>query len=385
MSKLHVLVVPTWYPNGADKLMGAYHKDFCHALSQDSRMKVNMLYLDRQGVSHPLNYMRIEKRFTDKQEGYKVYGFRILDFSALSFDMEMRHYTARLISAYREYEKLEGKPQVIHAQVSVPAAYAACVLGEKIGVPVIMTEHASYYDRFFNKAEAKYNQKVMDCAMISCVGGFMQKLYTEHGIESRILPNIVECRQFNLPRPKRPAGRFQLVSVCAMREMKGIDNVISAIKLLLERIPQIHYVAIGDGDCEKIYKDHCKKLEMDDYVSFVGRKEHDEIARMFTEMDALVVASDFETFGIPAVEALAAGMPVISTRNFGTEAFLDDKCSIMCNVHDVNDLARAIIEMYEHYDDFSEDYNRSVAASYDGARVADIAYGYYRELISKKV
>lgn len=81
------------------------------------------------------------------------------------------------------------------------------------------------------------------------------------------------------------------------------------------------YTIVGDGQEEAFYKKTASALGLNDIVSFVGRKTESEIAEILSQTDALLMASDIETFGIPAVEALAAGVPVISTRCKGPESF----------------------------------------------------------------
>ena len=57
---MKVLVIPTWYPSGEDKLMGAYHKDFTNALNKNG-IKADMLYIERERLSKPLKYLFLKK------------------------------------------------------------------------------------------------------------------------------------------------------------------------------------------------------------------------------------------------------------------------------------------------------------------------------------
>lgn len=85
---------------------------------------------------------------------------------------------------------------------------------------------------------------------------------------------------------------------------------MQALKLLWEQYPEksFLYTIVGDGQEEAFYKKTASELGLNDIVSFVGRKTESEIAEILSQTDALLMASDIETFGIPAVEALAAGV-----------------------------------------------------------------------------
>ena len=43
---MNILVIPSWYPNGLDQLMGIYHKEFCEALAMSNNIRVNMLFIE---------------------------------------------------------------------------------------------------------------------------------------------------------------------------------------------------------------------------------------------------------------------------------------------------------------------------------------------------
>ena len=144
---MNVLVIPSWYPEGNDKLMGIYHKDYCKAIS--SVVKVDMLYIYRQSIKHPIKYLFMKKYEIDDEKTYKVYKYKMLDFSKISYKLQMYLYYKRLEKAYKEYVKKHNKPDILHAQVIVPAGYAVARLGKKYNIPVIVTEHSSGFMKYF--------------------------------------------------------------------------------------------------------------------------------------------------------------------------------------------------------------------------------------------
>ena len=73
---MKVLVIPTWYPSGEDKLMGAYHKDFTEALNKNN-IEADMLYISRQRLSKPFKYFFMKKRELKKK---KIIMFIIIRF-----------------------------------------------------------------------------------------------------------------------------------------------------------------------------------------------------------------------------------------------------------------------------------------------------------------
>lgn len=237
-SPLHVLVIPTWYPNGEDKLIGVYHKLFCTALAEYG-VKANMLYVDRQGLSSLPKYPTMQKLYEESNTGYVTYCRRMLDISKFSADAQLSAYCRTVEKLYKAYVKQHGKPGILHAHVTVPAGYAAAKLGEKYHIPVVITEHSSYFERFFEGSTAKYGLYAARHSVMTCVSGYMTNILKEkHNIPAEVLPNIVNTKAFcGAKKPKDPA-HFRLTTVSALRPGKCVEDALQALKLLREQYPE---------------------------------------------------------------------------------------------------------------------------------------------------
>lgn len=380
---LHVLVIPTWYPNGRDKLIGIYHKTFCKVLAETGKTKVNMLYVDRVGIKQLPQYPFMKKQYEEKCEGYTVYAHKMLSRVKVSFKWQTKAYARVMEKAFRAYVRKEGRPDVLHAHVAVPAGYAAARIGKKYGIPVLVTEHA--YSPWAKPEAKAFSRFVAENTKVTCVSTYLQNMLKEkYGAESELLPNVVDTGAFEKPRALLNDGVYRLLTVSALRPGKCVDDTIKALKLLRDRgqIGKFEFTVIGDGQTEAFYKQAAIDLEMTDCVKFVGRKAPAEAAEYLTHADTLVLASNFETFGIPALEALAAGVPVVCTRCYGPETFLDESCAELCEFENPEDLARAIKAMYERKGTFNEDDLRAVAKRFGSEAIANRAFELYNEILN---
>ena len=72
---MKVLVIPSWYPDENDKLLGIYHKEYATAISNNN-IDIDMLYISRIGISKIFKYPFMMKKQIDNEKTYKVYCYQ---------------------------------------------------------------------------------------------------------------------------------------------------------------------------------------------------------------------------------------------------------------------------------------------------------------------
>ena len=380
---MNILIIPTWYPSGKDKLMGIYHKEFCEALNSDKQINANILYISRERLNNPIKYIFMKKECIIEEKGYKTYLRRMLNVEKINYDWQIKRYVKTLEKAFRKYLKNNPKPDILHAMVTIPAGYAACKLGEKYNIPVVVTEHASYFKRFFEGKNSKYGNYVIKHATFTTVSNYMAKEMLKYTEKCEIIPNLVNTDLFI--KPRKNIKELKLITVSALRQGKRIDDIFEALKIIVDKKKEWHpkLTVIGDGYFEDYYKKRCHELQMDNYVDFIGRKNKEEIAKILLNHNMFVIASEKETFCIPGVEALASGMPIVSTKCLGPEEYITKDCGKLVNVNDINELANAIIEVYEHINDYDIKKIRSIANLYSQQSVVNKALSIYSKILNK--
>mgnify|MGYP004535658607 FL=1 len=378
---MRVLVIPTWYPNGEDKLMGVYHKEFTYALNNYG-IKADMLFIDRQRLSNPFKYLFMKKKEIDKETNYNVYIYKLLNLSPISFKLGINRYVKKLDYAFKDYLKHNEKPDLIHAHVTVPAGYAACIIGKKYNIPVIVTEHCGNLERFYkNDSLKKYGNFVLKNSTYSTVSKYMKDIVLKYTNECYIIPNLVDTTPFNNDVVRKRNNVFKLVSVCALREGKRLDIAFKAIKKLKEQNIKIHLDVIGDGFYENYYKQVCDELNLHKEITFLGRKNKFEIAEILKKENALLISSELESFGIPGIEAMASGLPIVSTDCLGPTEYINSKVGVICKINDVDDMADKIKYLINHYEKYDSSYIRKEASKYSKEEVIKNTIKLYNKVL----
>jgi len=144
-----------------------------------------------------------------------------------------------------------------------------------------------------------------------------------------------------------------LLFVGRIERLKAIDTILHAVKLLRHdsQLPlgNTRFAIIGgdpkdlaDSEIQRLVR-LAKSLGIDDIVDFLGAKDHDMLRVYYSAASAVIVPSDYESFGMVALEAMASGTPVIAS-NVGGLAFLveDQETGLLMPVRDPEALADSI-------------------------------------------
>lgn len=380
---MRVLVIPTWYPSGEDKLMGNYHKEFTHALNKYG-IDANMLYIEKERLSKPLDYLKMRKKEVVKEDNYEVYIYRILNLEPINFKLSLNKYVRALEHSFKDYLKNNPKPDILHAMCTVPVGYATVLLGKKYNIPVVITEHGGLLERFFLRDDLKkYGMYALENSTYSVVSSYMKDVVQKYKSECFILPNQVDTSIYKNNIKRSIGETYNIVMVCAIRQGKRLDIAFKALKKLIDKGMNVHLDIIGEGFYENIYKEACIKEGVDAYVTFLGRKEKSDISKIMECEHVLLISSEIESFAIPGIEALASGLPVVATSCGGPSDFIDNKTGILCKVNDPDDIARALEEIYNNYNKYNKEDLVNKAEEFSEKSVVDIARKVYDKALKK--
>jgi len=181
------------------------------------------------------------------------------------------------------------------------------------------------------------------CSTSRCMAREASK-YTQKSIE--IVPFGVDTDLFRPSASSRPKNIIEFGIAKALDPKYGIDVLLSAFKAVHEKMPLTRLVIIGTGPFENKYKAMCTRMGLDNYVSWMGYMPNTDVAKALKDMDIFVVPSqkDSESFGVAAVEAMAAGLPVLVSDAAGlVEVTENKKTGFVFERQDVQELTRLML------------------------------------------
>ena len=166
-----------------------------------------------------------------------------------------------------------------------------------------------------------------------------------------VLPNALEWS--SKPSANRDAVnnpmRTTLLSVCRLdkyEQYKGVDHVIEVLPKVAEKIPDVHYVVVGDGTDLERHKQLAVNCGVADRVSFLGFIENERLHQRYHECDVFVMPSGGEGFGFVFLEAMKYAKPIVAANSGGApEVVQDGVTGKLLEFGNRQQLAEALIEM----------------------------------------
>ena len=258
---------------------------------------------------------------------------------------------------YKKMVKNYGEPQVVHAQF-INVGHAATRVLTRGNAPLIYTEHFSGMNKevlspYLRKlGEETYSQADNVIAVSSYLAGNMNRHF---GVNPTVIPNIVDTGRFDYsdhPEGTTKNSHFQFLSVGSLQPHKETALLIQAFYEAFPRNPEVTLKIIGDGPEKESLQKQIRSMNLQDRVQLMGQRERQEIAEEMKRSRAFVLASKLETFGVAFIEAMAAGLPVLSLAKGGPEDFIKEKNGILIPGGDKEDLIAGMMTMVERIEGY---------------------------------
>lgn len=346
--KKKILFVPSWYPNETDPIAGVFIQEQAIALARTYDVAVLV-----PGMAAWRNALGEKDRSSVADEaGLRVY--RELARPLIPHGPEsLVHGTfARAVeSGFKKLVRDWGKPDVIHTHVVLEAGSAALRLGQRYGIPVVLTEHSSPFSmHLYSKLSERLARETLTRVnkLIAISPALAKELLEfQPGLHIDIIGESVRTDFFvpggDIHQEKRAGKRFFVAARLA--EQKGLPNLIEAVHLLRQNgLNSFELVIGGDGPDREKLEQLVKTLDVAEYCQFLGALNREQVREKMQNCDVFVLSSLHESFGVVLGEAMACGKPVISTRCGGPEFVVNEETGVLVDVGKPRALADAMAD-----------------------------------------
>jgi len=251
------------------------------------------------------------------------------------------------------------KLDLLHLHYAIPhasAAYFAMQILKKSGknIPFITTLHGT--DITLVGRDTTYEPVVTfsinESDAITAVSDNLREETLRHfAIEKDIsvIPNFVDIKRFHqtdkdhFKQMLAPDGEKILVHVSNFRAVKRVGDVVKIFNNVRKDMPA-KLLMIGDGPERQKTEDMARDMGIYSDIRFLGKQE--QISEILSISDLFLLPSETESFGLSALEAMACGVPVISSNAGGLpEINVQGETGYLSNVGDVEDMSRHALHM----------------------------------------
>ncbi|AHG88312.1 glycosyl transferase group 1 [Gemmatirosa kalamazoonensis] len=228
-----------------------------------------------------------------------------------------------------------GGYDVVHCHTSVlsPLAFAAAYRAQALGLPCVVTHHSvlarsarvlSAVDRFVGWSR----WPVLYSAVSPLVADEIRELAP--ALDVRVLPNAIRPQVWAVPpRSPSPADRepgvVHVASVMRLAHRKRPRALVGIAERVVAELPpglRVRFRIAGDGPARSIVERQIRRAGLENVVELLGWRPRAALRALYAASDLFVLPSVLESFGIAALEARCAGLPVVAMRRAGVAGFV---------------------------------------------------------------
>ena len=357
----HIIFLARWYPHRYDPMFGLFvqrHAEaaalfnditviYCHACERQQ---------DNKTTRQQAKKFEIVRTNENNVDTIRVYYKKPKN----KIQSLLRFYRANMMAL-----KLCKKPDLIHVHVLTRLGVIAWIQKILHKTPYIITEHWSRYlpgndfSGFLRKTACKL--VVRNARTVTTVTENLATAMKNHGLKNDnyvVLPNVVNLDMFHISEKNNNPCKIIHIS-CFEDKSKNISGLLESLKIIYDKGIDFQCKLIGEGMDLDLMKDKAKNLQLINKVSFTGLLQGQALADELSSGDFLVLSSNYENMPVVILEALASGLPVVSTNVGGIKEMIDDTKGILVEPRNKEALAEAMIKMIETHKNYDANYLRN--------------------------
>lgn len=245
---------------------------------------------------------------------------------ASSYSFTVANFNEQLLPLMTDYIKSVPHFDVLHAH-DAHHPYVSIALKDLFNLPLVTTIHALTVgpDHLLDSLRRYIlHNSEASIAVSASIKEEMKSRYGELTYDVNVIHNGVKCfsPEESLKRASQTRVNPKIITFCGrLVPTKGCDVLIAAFSKLcrVHKYQHISLRIIGDGSLRSALKEQVNTLKIDDCVEFLGFKQPSEVREILRASSLHIVPSLSEPFGIVALEAMAEGIPVLSTSTGGLQ------------------------------------------------------------------
>ena len=294
------------------------------------------------------------------------------------------------------------KIDLLHVHYAIPHAYAGYMAkqmlkAEGIKIPMVTTLHGTDItlvgNHPFYKPAVSFSINKSD-VVTSVSQNLKDETYKLFNIkrEIHVIPNFIELDKIKIDSTiachrsvMANANEKIITHISNFRKVKRIPDIIEIFYKIQQQIPS-KLMMVGDGPEKEVAENLCQKLGISDKVIFFGNSN--EIDKILSYTDLFLLPSETESFGLAALEAMAWGVPVISSNSGGLpEVNFEGVSGYLSDVGNTEEMAQNAIKILKDNTilaKFKEN-ALSVAKRFDIKNIVPLYEEVYKEALSKNI
>ena len=370
---MHILFLPSWYPETDGDFSGSFFREQAEALIAtghrvgvlavrgipvyDRGQMTRRQHGTRRATEKGIVTLRLDRvlplpKVPGVNEGVMLRAWRDL---------------------YREYVAEHGTPDVLHAHGMFLGGVAAAALSREFGVAFIVTEHRpSSVDRLrasWNNRHAKRAAREAS-SLVAVAAGFVPVLNEAYGLNGgsgwQYVPGLLSPQFEDITTRSTPQGPFTIGHVSHLDPGKRVALLIDAFADAFAGDDGVRLRIAGNSVHRAALIEQAHAAGVTAQVDFVGAVPRPEIVAEFSKAHIFALPSEAEAFGTVLWEAMACGLPLVSTRTWAGRNAVTPENGLLVDIDDRAQLRDALIDLRTRFGEYDPERIREICVEHCG-------------------